>query len=52
FVLFEYALQPPLWYKPENVAVKPEVPCGVSELKQYDGPQCLVIPGNHGLYKF
>ncbi|KAL0017336.1 hypothetical protein SO802_004405 [Lithocarpus litseifolius] len=45
---FEYALQPPLWYKPEHVAVnKPEVPCGVSELKQYDGPQCFVIPGNH-----
>ncbi|KAK7829106.1 hypothetical protein CFP56_029585 [Quercus suber] len=38
----------PLWYKPEHVAVnKPEVPCGVSELKQYDGPQCFVIPGNH-----
>ncbi|KAF3965447.1 hypothetical protein CMV_010359 [Castanea mollissima] len=44
-----YALQPPLWYKPEHVAVnKLEVPCGVSELKQYDGPQCFVIPGNHG----
>uniref|UniRef100_A0A7N2LPP4 Uncharacterized protein n=1 Tax=Quercus lobata TaxID=97700 RepID=A0A7N2LPP4_QUELO len=46
---FEYALQPPLSYKPEHVAVnKPEVPFGVSELKQYDGPQCFVIPRNHG----
>uniref|UniRef100_A0A2N9HRG6 Uncharacterized protein n=1 Tax=Fagus sylvatica TaxID=28930 RepID=A0A2N9HRG6_FAGSY len=45
---FEYALQPPLWYKPEQVAInKPELPFGVSELKQYDGPQCFVIPGNH-----
>ena len=36
---FEYALQPPLWHKLEHVAVnKPEVPYGVSELKQYDGP--------------
>ncbi|KAK6130929.1 hypothetical protein DH2020_035331 [Rehmannia glutinosa] len=45
---FEYALQPPVWYKEEHVAVtKPELPCGVSTLKQYDGPQCFVIPGNH-----
>ncbi|OVA15778.1 Phosphoesterase domain [Macleaya cordata] len=48
FCPFEYALQPPPWYKPEHIAVdKPEVPTGVSELKQYDGPQCFVIPGNH-----
>ncbi|KAL7207855.1 hypothetical protein ACSBR1_029745 [Camellia fascicularis] len=48
FCPFEYALQPPSWYKEEHVAVtKPELPCGVSELKQYDGPQCFVIPGNH-----
>ncbi|GAA0157203.1 esterase [Lithospermum erythrorhizon] len=46
---FEYALQPPVWYKEEHIAVrKPELPVGVSELKQYDGPQCFVIPGNHG----
>ncbi|CAK9168584.1 unnamed protein product, partial [Ilex paraguariensis] len=45
---FEYALQRPPWYKEEHIAVnKPELPCGVSELKQYDGPQCFVIPGNH-----
>ncbi|PSS19760.1 Palmitoyltransferase [Actinidia chinensis var. chinensis] len=45
---FEYALQPPPWYKEEHVAVnKPELHCGVSKLKQYDGPQCFVIPGNH-----
>ncbi|KAK9270823.1 hypothetical protein L1049_026409 [Liquidambar formosana] len=48
FCPFEYALQPPMWYKPELIAVnKPELPCGVSELKQYDGPQCFIIPGNH-----
>ncbi|KAF3446689.1 hypothetical protein FNV43_RR11869 [Rhamnella rubrinervis] len=54
---FEYALQPPPWYKEGHVAVnKPELPNGVSELKQYDGPQCFVIPGNHdwfdGLHTF
>ncbi|KAF5444986.1 hypothetical protein F2P56_034076 [Juglans regia] len=54
---FEYALQPPLWYKPEHIVVnKPELPCEVPELKQYDGPQCFVIPGNHdwfdGLHTF
>ncbi|KAF5190616.1 Calcineurin-like metallo-phosphoesterase superfamily protein [Thalictrum thalictroides] len=57
FCPFEYALQPPHWYKPEHIAVdKPEVPSGVSEMKQYDGPQCFVIPGNHdwfdGLHTF
>ncbi|XP_028757656.1 uncharacterized protein LOC114716766 [Neltuma alba] len=47
FVPFEYALQPPSWYKPEQIAVnKPEVPNGAA-LKQYNGPQCFVIPGNH-----
>lgn len=50
FCPFEYALQPPPWYRVEHIAVnKPEVPCGLSELKQYEGPQCFVIPGNHGL---
>ncbi|XP_059637902.1 uncharacterized protein LOC132279866 [Cornus florida] len=45
---FENALQPPAWYKDDHVAInKPELPCGMSELKQYDGPQCFVIPGNH-----
>ncbi|KAL5558589.1 hypothetical protein UlMin_034800 [Ulmus minor] len=57
FVPFEYALQPPSWHKEEHIAVnKPEVPGGVSELKQYNGPQCFVIPGNHdwfdGLHTF
>ncbi|KAK9110489.1 hypothetical protein Sjap_018549 [Stephania japonica] len=57
FCPFEYALQPPPWYKPEQIAVcKPEVPPGISELKQYDGPQCFIIPGNHdwfdGLHTF
>ncbi|KAL1353818.1 hypothetical protein HN51_042409 [Arachis hypogaea] len=47
FVPFEYALQPPPWYKAEQIAVnKPEVPDG-AELKNYKGPQCFVIPGNH-----
>ncbi|OIW20273.1 hypothetical protein TanjilG_08233 [Lupinus angustifolius] len=47
FLPFEYALQPPPWYKAEQIAVnKPEVPCG-AELKQYIGPQCFIIPGNH-----
>ncbi|KMT19303.1 hypothetical protein BVRB_1g013090 [Beta vulgaris subsp. vulgaris] len=54
---FEYALQPPSWYKEEHIAVKkPELPCGVSDLKHYDGPQCFIIPGNHdwfdGLHTF
>ncbi|TMX01141.1 hypothetical protein EJD97_025080 [Solanum chilense] len=45
---FEYALQPPIWYKEDHIAVKkPELPSGVTELKQYVGPQCFVIPGNH-----
>ncbi|KAL3505208.1 hypothetical protein ACH5RR_035049 [Cinchona calisaya] len=45
---FEYALQPPAWYKEEDIAVnKPELPCGETQLKQYNGPQCFVIPGNH-----
>lgn len=57
FCPFEYALQPPPWYRVEHIAVnKPEVPCGLSEPKQYDGPQCFVIPGNHdwfdGLHTF
>ncbi|KAI3726692.1 hypothetical protein L1987_66492 [Smallanthus sonchifolius] len=45
---FEDALQPPSWYKKEHIAVnKPELPVGISDLKQYNGPQCFVIPGNH-----
>ncbi|KAM7521037.1 hypothetical protein LguiB_019999 [Lonicera macranthoides] len=45
---FEYALQPPPWYKEQHIAVnKPELPSGVSDLKQYNGPQCFLIPGNH-----
>ncbi|CAN4115090.1 unnamed protein product [Withania somnifera] len=45
---FEYALQPPIWYKEDHIAVnKPELPYGVTELRKYDGPQCFVIPGNH-----
>ncbi|CAA2996146.1 uncharacterized protein LOC111408811 [Olea europaea subsp. europaea] len=45
---FEYALQPPFWYKEDHIAVnKPELPSGVTDLKQYEGPQCFVIPGNH-----
>ncbi|PIA56382.1 hypothetical protein AQUCO_00700595v1 [Aquilegia coerulea] len=48
FCPFEYALQPPPSYRPEHIAVnKPELPYGFSEMKQYDGPQCFVIPGNH-----
>ncbi|XP_062098870.1 uncharacterized protein LOC133804744 isoform X2 [Humulus lupulus] len=57
FCPFEYALQPPPWYKEVHIAVnKPEVPSGMSELKDYKGPQCFVIPGNHdwfdGLHTF
>ncbi|GKV30407.1 hypothetical protein SLEP1_g39219 [Rubroshorea leprosula] len=57
FCPFEYALQPPSWYKQEHIAAKkPELPEQLSELKQYDGPQCFVIPGNHdwfdGLHTF
>ncbi|XP_048130397.1 uncharacterized protein LOC115757389 isoform X3 [Rhodamnia argentea] len=57
FCPFEYALQPPPWYKPEQIAVnKPELPCGFLELKRYDGPQAFIIPGNHdwfdGLHTF
>ena len=49
FCPFEYALQPPSSYKPEQIAInKPELPYGVSELKKYKGPQCFIIPGNHG----
>jgi len=51
FCLFEYALQPPPWYKPEQIAVnKPELPFGLLELKRYDGPQAFIIPGNHGQF--
>ncbi|KAL5198031.1 hypothetical protein ABZP36_001543 [Zizania latifolia] len=57
FCPFEYALQPPAWYKPEHIALeKPELPLGVSKLRQYRGPQCFMIPGNHdwfdGLHTF
>ncbi|CAN6478455.1 unnamed protein product [Victoria cruziana] len=57
FCPFESAMQPPHFYKPEHIAVdKPEIPCGLADLKQYDGPQCFVIPGNHdwfdGLHTF
>lgn len=53
FCPFEYALQPPPWYKQDHIAVnKPELPDGVAELKQYDGPQCFLIPGNHGWFYF
>ena len=52
FCPFEYALQPPAWYKPEHIALeKPELPLGVSELRRYRGPQCFMIPGNHGNYR-
>ncbi|XP_010422134.1 PREDICTED: uncharacterized protein LOC104707474 [Camelina sativa] len=48
FCPFEYALQPPRWYKNDSIAVdKPELPDGVSDLKSYEGPQCFLIPGNH-----
>jgi hypothetical protein len=48
---FEYALQPPPWYRAEHIALdKPEVPVGVSRMNEYDGPQCFIIPGNHGLH--
>ncbi|WVZ61470.1 hypothetical protein U9M48_011334 [Paspalum notatum var. saurae] len=54
---FEYALQPPPWYRDEHIALdKPELPPGVSKITEYDGPQCFIIPGNHdwfdGLHTF
>uniref|UniRef100_A0A0D9WUM2 Calcineurin-like phosphoesterase domain-containing protein n=1 Tax=Leersia perrieri TaxID=77586 RepID=A0A0D9WUM2_9ORYZ len=57
FCPYEYALQPPPWYRAEHIALdKPEVPDGVSNMKDYDGPQCFIIPGNHdwfdGLHTF
>lgn len=57
FCPFEYAMQPPHWYKAEHIALdKPEVPPGVSKMKEYNGPQCFIIPGNHdwfdGLHTF
>lgn len=48
FCPFEYALQPPAWYTPEHITLEnPELPLGVSELRQYSQPQCFMIPGNH-----
>ncbi|XP_010529533.1 PREDICTED: uncharacterized protein LOC104806367 [Tarenaya hassleriana] len=57
FCPFEYALQPPHWYKNDSIAVnKPELPNGISDLRHYAGPQCFLIPGNHdwfdGLHTF
>uniref|UniRef100_A0A0E0LG49 Calcineurin-like phosphoesterase domain-containing protein n=1 Tax=Oryza punctata TaxID=4537 RepID=A0A0E0LG49_ORYPU len=57
FSPYEYALQPPPWYRAEHIALdKPEVPHGISKMKDYDGPQCFIIPGNHdwfdGLHTF
>jgi hypothetical protein len=50
FQPFEYAMQPPISYKPEHIAVKkPELPEGVDSLETSDTPQCFAIPGNHGL---
>lgn len=50
FLPFEYALQPPDFYKPAHIAVKkPELPKGVQSLGTYEGPQCFAIPGNHGV---
>uniref|UniRef100_A0A8R7PYA6 Glyoxal oxidase N-terminal domain-containing protein n=1 Tax=Triticum urartu TaxID=4572 RepID=A0A8R7PYA6_TRIUA len=50
FCPFEYALQPPAWYMPEHITLEnPELPLGVSELRQYSRPQCFMIPGNHVL---
>ena len=48
---FQYALQPPPFYKEAHIAVrKPELPSGVQSLADYEGPQCFAIPGNHGVY--
>lgn len=45
---FEYALQPPEFYKAAHIAVKkPELPDGVESLTGYLGPECFAIPGNH-----
>ncbi|KAJ4801307.1 Calcineurin-like metallo-phosphoesterase superfamily [Rhynchospora pubera] len=57
FSPFESALQPPTWFRTEHIAInKPEMPQGVSNLRDYYGPQCFIIPGNHdwfdGLHTF
>jgi len=48
FCPFENALQPPPWYEPEHISLHKPKSHGLSELNQYDGPQCFIIPGNHG----
>ncbi|MFS7944839.1 hypothetical protein Hanom_Chr06g00516961 [Helianthus anomalus] len=50
---FEYALQSPSWYKDVHIAVeKPELPFGVTDLKQYDGPNALLSPLPKGWWVF
>ncbi|EQC35107.1 hypothetical protein SDRG_07341 [Saprolegnia diclina VS20] len=45
---FEYAMKPPLCYDPAAVSTqKPVLPPGCKTLKDYKGPTCFAIPGNH-----
>eukprot|EP01083_Nonionella_stella_P122879 369908_1 len=50
FGVFEDAMQPPATFtKDSMICNKPSVPCGVT-LSEYEGPTCLIIPGNHDWY--
>ncbi|KAG9397865.1 hypothetical protein AC1031_016519 [Aphanomyces cochlioides] len=45
---FEYAMKPPIWYDPAAVSTKkPALPKQCKTLKDYEGPTCFAIPGNH-----
>ncbi|OQR90250.1 hypothetical protein THRCLA_09395, partial [Thraustotheca clavata] len=45
---FEYAMKPPACYDPAAVSTqKPVLPPGCALLKDYKGPTCFAIPGNH-----
>ncbi|ETV93544.1 hypothetical protein, variant 8 [Aphanomyces invadans] len=45
---FEYAMKPPTWYDPAVISTKkPTLPRSCQSLKEYAGPTCFAIPGNH-----
>ena len=43
---FQCALPPPLGYDPAAISFQKPLG-GMDALRQYDGPQCFLIPGNH-----
>jgi len=48
FSPFENALPPPLHYDSRAISThKPDLPPHVHCLREYEGPQCFAIPGNH-----